>query len=431
MNNKQRLKNVLNIYSGGTPQENDIYLTENEISISWLTPSDFSTGSDILKSSRFIKNGCQKSILLPKNSLIMSCRAPVGKIGYIKNNGMAFNQGCKGFIPKKNQNSKYWFFVLLSLKNEFDKFSKGTTFKEINTKNVKNIIVRKETIQNQNLIANFLEKISSNINLNIEKKSKKIELLKEYKEALIYETVTKGLDKNVEMKDSGVDWIGKIPNTWNIKRFKNYYTNFGGGNYGEEPQKSSKIILPCFSISDFKNGNLNNNNKILIKTLRAYDKKNILKKGILLIEKSGGGEKNPVGRIVMVEEDIEGYYTNFVQGIKINKKINEKYILFLLNSIYKLRLHMRYVKQNTGLQNFNFNSFANNLFIPLLSLREQNEIVDFLDKKTEEIDNEVKKLSKKVKLIEELKESIIYECVTGKLNIEVEGEKYQKIIESI
>lgn len=384
------------------------------------------------KSKNILREG---DLLITKSS---GSKSHVGKCSYISKEVASCKYAFSNFmigirVKDRKLTPEYLYFCINSklIKRQIERNSMNVTLNNLNQNNISNWFIPFFSIDIQKNIVNFLKNEIKIIDKKLKKYNKKIELLKEYKEALIYETVTKGLDKNVEMKDSGVDWIGKIPNTWNIKRFKNYYTNFGGGNYGEEPQKSSKIILPCFSISDFKNGNLNNNNKILIKTLRAYDKKNILKKGILLIEKSGGGEKNPVGRIVMVEEDIEGYYTNFVQGIKINKKINEKYILFLLNSIYKLRLHMRYVKQNTGLQNFNFNSFANNLFIPLLSLREQNEIVDFLDKKTEEIDNEVKKLSKKVKLIEELKESIIYECVTGKLNIEVEGEKYQKIIESI
>lgn len=410
MNNKQRLKNVLNIYSGGTPQENDIYLTENEISISWLTPSDFSTGSDILKSSRFIKNGCQKSILLPKNSLIMSCRAPVGKIGYIKNNGMAFNQGCKGFIPKKNQNSKYWFFVLLSLKNEFDKFSKGTTFKEINTKNVKNIIVRKETIQNQNLIANFLEKISSNINLNIEKKSKKIELLKEYKESLIYETVTKGLDKNVEMKDSGIDWIGTIPVKWSTKRIK-YFYKLGMGQTILKEDVLDEGLYPILSATE-KEVVFGYLNKLNI----------VLRKNDMVIPARG----NSIGFVKILNQDSGCTQTTIYMKKQKTKLILSKYVYYYLTGHRKSIFNYNH----TAIPQITVDDIKNKKVLcpPLI---EQSEIIDFLDKKTKEIDSEVEILSKKVKLIEELKESIIYECVTGKLDIEVDGEKYQKIIESI
>lgn len=399
MNNKQRLKNVLNIYSGGTPQESDIYLTENEFSISWITPSDFSTGSDILKSSRFIKNGCQKSILLPKNSLIMSCRAPVGKIGYIKNNGMAFNQGCKGFIPKKNQNSKYWFFVLLSLKNEFDKFSKGTTFKEINTKNVKNIIVRKETIQNQNLIANFLEKISSNININIEKKSKKIQLLKEYKEALIYETVTKGFDKKSNI-------------LWKAKRLKDIiYLN--KGKAVETVLEQINGYLPLIDTNYLRNRKDN----IVYSKNGLYVKKNEI---LVLWDGANSGE--------MFYNTNNGFLGSTFGVMKLKSKVNNSKFLF-----YYLKAFEKDIRKDIvgmGIPHVNGTKLKQRLiYIP--PNNEQNEIVNFLDKKTKEIDSEVKKLYKKIELIKELKESIIYECVTGKLDIEKEGEKYQKIIESI
>lgn len=226
--------------------------------------------------------------------------------------------------------------------------------------------------------------------------------------------------ENMSMKNSNIKWIGRIPQGWEIKRFKNYFTNIGGGNYGYDIQENSKIKLPCFSISDFKNGNLDNENKNLIKTNRAYDKENILKKGIILVEKSGGGEKTPVGRMVIVKEDIKAYYTNFVQGIKINNKMNENFILYILKTTYNLRLHMKYVKQNTGLQNFKFNNFANDLLIPVPKLEVQNKIVNFIDYNLITLSKKIKKYNKKIELLKEYKEALIYETITKGLDKNVE-----------
>lgn len=226
--------------------------------------------------------------------------------------------------------------------------------------------------------------------------------------------------ENMSMKDSNIKWIGKIPQEWEIKRFKNYFTNIGGGNYGNDIQEDSKIKLPCFSISDFKNGNLDSKNKELIKTDRAYDKENTLKKGVILIEKSGGGEKTPVGRMIIVKEDVKAYYTNFVQGIKINNKMNENFILYILKTTYNLRLHMKYVKQNTGLQNFKFNNFANDLLIPVPKLEDQNKIVNFIDYNTITLNKKIKKYNKKIILLKEYKEALIYETVTKGLDKNVE-----------
>lgn len=226
--------------------------------------------------------------------------------------------------------------------------------------------------------------------------------------------------ENMSIKNSNIKWIGIIPQGWEIKRFKNYFTNIGGGNYGYDIQENSKIKLPCFSISDFKNGNLDNENKNLIKTNRAYDKENILKKGVILVEKSGGGEKTPVGRMVIVKEDVKAYYTNFVQGIKINNKMNENFILYILKTTYNLRLHMKYVKQNTGLQNFKFNNFANDLLIPVPKLEVQNKIVNFIDYNLITLSKKIKKYNKKIELLKEYKESLIYETVTKGLDKNVE-----------
>ena len=226
--------------------------------------------------------------------------------------------------------------------------------------------------------------------------------------------------ENMSMKNSNIKWIGIIPQGWEIKRFKNYFTNIGGGNYGYDLQENSKIKLTCFSISDFKNGNLDNKNKDLIKTNRAYDKENILKKGVILVEKSGGGEKTPVGRMVIVKEDVKAYYTNFVQGIKINNKMNENFILYILKTTYNLRLHMKYVKQNTGLQNFKFNNFANDLLIPVPKLEVQNKIVNFIDYNLITLSKKIKKYNKKIELLKEYKEALIYETVTKGLDKNVE-----------
>jgi type I restriction enzyme S subunit len=232
------------------------------------------------------------------------------------------------------------------------------------------------------------------------------------------------------MKDSGIEWIREIPEDWKWKRLKNMVSNLGGGNYGEDIKTLDKesVLSKCFSISDFKNGNLNLGNSNKIKMDRVYKKNNTIKKGTLLIEKCGGTKINPVGRIIIVEDDVRSYYTNFVQGVKVNDFMDSKYLYYQLQTTYNLRLHMSNVKQTTGIQNFNFMKFASEKVFLNPPLETQKKIADYLDIETEKADDEIEKLNRKNILLEELRNSLIFEAVTGKIDVGVEGEEYKKII---
>lgn len=212
-------------------------------------------------------------------------------------------------------------------------------------------------------------------------------------------------------KHSGIEWLDEIPEHWKIDRIKNKLYNSGGGKYGEV-ENFLNFNLPCISISDFKNGDIYCNESIIMK--RSYNIKNILKKGTILIEKSGGGDKVPVGRVILIKKDIESYYTNFVIGI--NTKENYKFISYLLKSIHKNKIHMPYVKQNTGLQNFDYNSFSYEQKIALPSKKEQEAIANYLDKKTQEIDDSVETLKKQKDILIEERKAIIHKAVTKGLD---------------
>lgn len=220
------------------------------------------------------------------------------------------------------------------------------------------------------------------------------------------------------MKDSGIDWIGKIPEGWKVKRLKDMISNLGGGNYGFDIETLDKdlVLSKCFSISDFKNGNLNSKNLNEIKMDRVYEKNNTIKKGTLLIEKCGGTKANPVGRIIIVEDNVSAYYTNFVQGVKVNKFMNSKYLHYQLQTSYNLRLHMNNVKQTTGIQNFNFIKFASEIIFLNPPLETQKKIAEYLDVEVSKLDKQVSLLERKYALLGDYKDALIFETVTQGIN---------------
>ena len=221
-----------------------------------------------------------------------------------------------------------------------------------------------------------------------------------------------------EMKDSGVKWIGEIPDDWVILSPRYWASQRDAGNWGSDENEDENNII-CIRIADF------DYNRLCIKkgyeyTLRNYPKyiikKLSLQKGDLLIEKSGGGEKTPVGRIVMYDLDEPALFANFSERIRIDKAYCSKYTLYAFVAHYGLGLSRLYFNQTTGIQNLIMSEFMREVKLPLPPLSEQKAIADYLDKKCEEIDGLLEDLAAEVKTLTEYKKSIIAETVTHGLN---------------
>lgn len=221
-----------------------------------------------------------------------------------------------------------------------------------------------------------------------------------------------------EMKDSGVKWIGEIPEDWVILSPRYWASQRDAGNWGSDENEDENNII-CIRIADF------DYNRLCIKkgyeyTLRNYPKyiikKLSLQKGDLLIEKSGGGEKTPVGRIVMYDLDEPALFANFSERIRIDKAYCSKYTLYAFVAHYGLGLSRLYFNQTTGIQNLIMSEFMREVKLPLPPLSEQKAIADYLDEKCGEIDGLLEDLAAEVKTLTEYKKSIIAETVTHGLN---------------
>ena len=333
--------------------------------------------------------------------------------------------GAHCYVLKTNQNLKYVYYVLKGFEKEIMSRKTGSAMPNLQKSKFNNTLfpIIYNSYRQENIVK-YLDKIDYILLKQMKKYNKKIELLKEYKEALIYETVTKGLDKNVEMKDSGIDWIGLIPKSFSIKRLKDVYIYKNGYSFSDEDYSEEDNGNYLIKITQIKEEGININKEMVIKE-NYRNKLFKIKKMSILYALSGA----TAGKSCFFDSEYKCYLNQRVAEIRL-KKGNSKYLYYIFKNKQMQNIILN-SKQSTAQPNIN-KSDIDNFIIPYISnTNKQNEIVNFLDKKTKEIDSEVKKLYKKIELIKELKESIIYECVTGKIDIEKEGEKYQKIIESI
>lgn len=217
-------------------------------------------------------------------------------------------------------------------------------------------------------------------------------------------------------KDSGVEWAGDIPFSWNRFRIKFALSNSNAGVWGDD-EKGDENDIACFRVADFDyiHGCLRFDKL----TYRNIEKKQLenreLHRGDLLIEKSGGGDATPVGRVVRFNFEDRATCSNFVNFVSMRDNYDSNFFYYYFNAIYSNKENMLYFNQTTGIQNLKIGEYLGQL-IYLPSYQEQQSISSYLDKKCADIDKVIATQQRRIKLLQELKQSTITHTVTRGLN---------------
>lgn len=217
-------------------------------------------------------------------------------------------------------------------------------------------------------------------------------------------------------KDSGVEWIGEIPEHWKIGRFKHSVEGCIGGVWGEEPGDDENDIV-CVRVADFDRVKLTVNEENL--TFRSIPlsqkKRRELNEGDLLIEKSGGGDQQPVGTVVINTIKLPAVCSNFIGRMPVSNRYSPYFLSYLHSAVYSIRLNVKSIKQTTGIQNLDIASYLNEK-VAFPPLKEQQAIANFLGYKTTEIDNLIVDKEKLITLLQEYRQAVISEAVTKGLD---------------
>ena len=228
------------------------------------------------------------------------------------------------------------------------------------------------------------------------------------------------MERYAKYKDSGIAWLGGIPEHWNILRLKILVPFSLNGIWGDEPKNEEHDVV-CIRVADFDMDSLSVSTLKL--TLRNIDiqknKARLLEENDLLIEKSGGGEKTPVGRVIQNSLSQTAVSSNFIGKLILNRYLAfSRYLTYLFFSLYSIGINTRSIKQTTGIQNLDLDSYLDELTgVP--PLEEQKAIAAYLDRKTAEIDELIAQKERLIALYEEEKTAIINEAVTKGINPDV------------
>lgn len=406
------------IGSGTTPSTSKKEFYDENEGYYWLQTGDLNDGiinNTSKKVTRLAIGQCNLKFY-PKDSIVIAMYgATIGKVG-ILGIKTATNQACCVLPANKNMNSKFAFYEFLVCKPALLVSAIGG-----GQPNISQDVIRKQKIvipplSEQTIIASYLDKKCSEIDKVISAQQKRIALLQELKQSVITHAVTKGLNPNVEMKDSGVEWIGEIPVSWKIVRLKNDCSLKGrigwNGLRSEEFEKESYAYL--VTGQDFVSSDIDWSKCYQINKLR-YDEDPCIQlgNGDLLITKDG-----TIGKIAKVSNMDKPACLNsgiFVLKQKSRKEFIQGYLYWSLYSDL-LKDFNSFTSTGTTILHLYQNVFEN---MPLVvpSKKEQQEISNYLDEKTMVIDKSISKAQHQVELLQEYKQSLITEVVTGKRKV--------------
>ncbi|WP_426766416.1 restriction endonuclease subunit S [Erwinia aphidicola] len=220
-----------------------------------------------------------------------------------------------------------------------------------------------------------------------------------------------------EYKDSGVEWLGEIPKDWTVHSLKRSINRCTNGIWGGDPDEVNDIIV--LRVADFDRQSFNVSDlKLTTRSIHPRDRRNrLLKKGDLLIEKSGGGEKTLVGCVVIFDKDYEAVTSNFVAKMSPIEIYDSCFLKFVFSQLYAGKVNYPSIKQTTGIQNLDSDSYLMERFC-FPSKAEQINISTFLNHETAKIDSLLEKQQQLIELLKEKRQAVISHAVTKGLNPE-------------
>lgn len=260
----------------------------------------------------------------------------------------------------------------------------------------------------QQAIADYLDRRCSEIDELIALQEEMITKLQSYKQSVITEAVTRGLDKNVPLKDSDIDWIGKIPEHWSRNKIVRLFSIIGSGTTPKSNKEDNYIgSINWIQSGDINGGYIENCKNTISKTvLKEYSALKIYKAPFIIVAMYGAS----VGNISISK--IDGC-VNQACCVMNDTEQNFRYLFY---SIISVKNYLIYKAEGGGQPNISQDKIKNT-WLPIPPLAEQQAIADYLDQRCSEIDELIALKQQKIEKLKEYKKSLIFECVTGKRKV--------------
>lgn len=400
-----KIKHKYGFKTGATPSSGKKEFYEGHLR--WANIGDidneiiFDTNNHITQEA---VNSCNMTIS-PKGSLLYSFKLSVGQVAFCGED-MYTNEAIATFESRK-QNLKYLYYIApqFIIHNANRNIYNAPL---LNQDLIKNAVIILPPKKEQDKIVAYLDEKCGKINGAIDVQKKKIDLLNELKQTIITNAVTKGLNPDAPMKDSGVEWIGQVPEHWEVMKLKRCSTI----KTGCTPPTSETKYYDSEDINWYTPVDIGGN-----KLFEAEKKISSISKidGVCRIFPERSiyfvGIGATIGKVSYCDEEASS--NQQINAIMPNKRANYKFLTYVLKS----QKDEIYLTANTVTLPIINQDRTGSLFCPIPSIEEQTQIVQFIETKTERIDAQISKANRRIELLSELKQSIITEAVTGKIKV--------------
>ena len=419
-----RIKNVASIINGSTPSSSVEEYWDGDII--WATPGDFNKFNKIIDDSESkITEAGYKSCgtsLVPVGSVVITTRAPIGNV-LIAGKELCTNQGCKTLVPNRVE-SRFLYYIISISSIELNILGQGTTFLELSKESLGTFKLPLPEYNEQLTIANYLDDQTQKIDRLIANKKAQAEKLKELRQIEINNAVTKGLNHNAEMKDSGIEWLWKIPKHWELKKIKQLL----------KPEKNAIKTGPFGSDLKFED--------LIEEGIKVYNQRSVLDndwksgEGYISAEKYESLKtctifpddivittRGTIGKVSIFPADAElGILHPCLMRIQMNsQRILNDYLKIIINDSSFFFEALKLASNATTIDVI-YSDSLKEVKIPDPPTNEQVEITTYLQKKVSAIDQLIKNIEAQIEKLQELRKIKIYEAVTGKIKVNAYAE---------
>ncbi len=422
--NTKRLKNVIRASITDGPHETPEFIDEG---VPFLSVDGIQEGELSFKKCRYISedahNLYKRKAFIELDDILLGKAASIGKVARVKVDFEFSIWSPLALIKPKLDEviPNYLEYLLKSdlTQYQIQQLSTSNTQQNISMADIPKFNFSLPELKEQQQIANFLDEATAKIDTLIEKQTKQIELLKEKRQAVISHAVTKGINPNVSMKDIGVEWLGEIPEHWELSKLR-FLFSFSTGLNITKANLIDEGGIPCVNYGEIHskygfevNANINDL-KCVDKEYLITSKSSLLSEGDFIFAdtsedmKGAGNFTHVIGNTKV----FAGYHTVIARQIY---NYNSKFFAYVFDSeVFRtqIQLAIKGVKVFSITQAILKNCLT---WFPLLS--EQQEIANYLDEKTLKIDTLIEKSNKSIELLKEKRTALISACVTGKIDV--------------
>ncbi|MGB5594636.1 MAG: restriction endonuclease subunit S [Crocosphaera sp.] len=354
---------------------------------------------------------------VPSFSILATC---IGEFSLtaINKTPVVINQQIQAYSFLKKQNIYFIRYQVQSSKTKeyFERFATETTIRYINKEKFALTPLIIPPIPEQKTIAHYLDTKTAEIDRKIDLLTQKAQRYEELKKSLINETVTRGLDKSVPMKDSGIEWLGEIPEHWNIQRLKDL-AEIQNSNVDKKTHPNEISIKLCNYVDVYKNDFIDSSLDFMEATATKEEiRKFRIKKGDVFITKDSE-TCDDIAIPALASETLEGIICGYhLTQIRVNStKFLGAYLFRLFQSE---KYGVRFVVSAKGITRVGLGQSAIlDALTPIPPIDEQKAIATYLDTKTAQIDQIIQRIKTQIEKLQELRKTLINDVVTGKIKV--------------